>query len=140
MTQHTHNIRVYYEDTDAGGVVYHSNYLNFAERARTEWLRYLGHQNSDLEKEFRTLFVVKHIDIDYLRPGRLDDSLQVITTIETLKNSSFTMRQSVIRKNTDSHEEMLADIHVVLVCVDTNTIKPVRLPQILRTEFEKFML
>ncbi len=134
MTQHNLDIRVYYEDTDAGGVVYHANYLNFAERARTEWLRSLGHQNSDLSKEFGIIFVVKHVDIEYIRPAVLDDELQMRTHIKTMKNSSFTMQQSLYRG-----DEMLADMHVAVVCVDTNTIKPVRLPDILRSEFKTFI-
>lgn len=137
MTVHTLDIRVYYEDTDAGGVVYHANYLNFGERARTEFLRSLGHQNSDLEKEFGVLFVVKHIEIDYIAPAFLDDQLQMETRIKTLKNSSFTMQQTLrcgARDNT-----IISDMHVAIVTVDANTIKPVRLPDVIRNEFKDFV-
>ena len=134
MSEHIHNIRVYYEDTDAGGVAYHANYLNFAERARTEWLRTLGHQNSTLAKDLGFIFVVKHAEVDYIRPARLDDALQMRTSILTMKNSSFTMHQCLYRD-----EEMLADIKIALVCVDTTALKPVRLPDILRDEFAKFL-
>jgi len=129
--KHTIDIRIYYEDTDAGGVVYHANHLKFAERGRTECLRDLGHQNSDLENEFGILFVVKHIDIEYHKPAFLDDALTLTTTIESMKNTSFIMHQAVYRG-----DELIVDMHVALVCVDTNTIKPVRLPDTVRKEFE----
>lgn len=134
MTHHSLDIRVYYEDTDAGGVVYHSNYLNFAERGRTEFLRALGHQNSDLEKEHSILFLVRHIDIEYHKPAVLDDHLRLETSIETLKNTSFVMRQEVFRGN-----EILTGMHVALVCVDTNTKKPVKLPDVVKSEFKKYI-
>lgn len=123
MTHHILPIRVYYEDTDAGGVVYHANYLKFAERGRTEFLRTLGYQNSDLEKNLGILFVVRHIDIEYLKPGRLDDALELHTSILDLKNSSFVMKQSVFRG-----KEMIADLKVAIVCVDRNVFRPVRIP------------
>jgi acyl-CoA thioester hydrolase len=134
MTHHTLNIRIYYEDTDAGGVVYHASYLKFGERGRTEFLRHLGHQNSDLEREYGTLFLVRHIEIDYHRPAVLDDLLRLETAIESMKNTSFTMRQRFFRG-----EELIADMRVALVCVDTNAIKPVRLPGIVRDEFINFI-
>ena len=129
--EHSLDIRIYYEDTDAGGVVYHANYLNFAERGRTEWLRALGHQNSDLRGEYGVIFVVKHVDIDYIKPAFLDDQLKLVTQVKTIKNSSLIMKQCVIRNG-----EKLTDMDVVLVCVDIKTLKPVRLPDILRSEFE----
>ncbi len=134
MWAHTTDIRVYYEDTDAGGVVYHASYLRFAERGRTEFLRHLGHQNRDLEKEFGILFVVRHIDIHYHKPAFLDDCLRMETSIEKMKNTSFVMKQSAHRD-----KEIIADMHVALVCVDANTIKPVRLPDVIQKEFGKFM-
>ena len=94
MTHHSIDIRVYYENTDAGGVVYHANYLNFGERGRTEFLRYLGHENNELEKEFGTIFVVRHIEIDYHKPAFLDDLLRLDTSIDSIKNTSFVMRQN----------------------------------------------
>ena len=99
MAHHDMKIRIYYEDTDAGGVVYHGSYLNFAERGRTEFLRDIGHQNSDLRKEFGVIFVVKHMDIEYVSPGFLDDILRLETSIEEMKNSSFVMRQTLYCEN-----------------------------------------
>ena len=135
MTSHTMDVRIYYEDTDAGGVVYHANYLKFGERARSEFLRHIGHQCSTLAKDLGALFVVKHIDVEFVRPGHLDDALHVITSITEMKNSSFKMRH-VIKRG----EELICDLYVALVCVDTNTLKPIRIHQILRTEFEKLIL
>jgi acyl-CoA thioester hydrolase len=137
MTKHTMDIRIYYEDTDAGGVVYHANYLNFAERGRTEFLRELGHQNSELERDFGVLFVVKHIDIEYAKPAFLDDQLRMESVITEMKNSSFIMQQTLYCESRDN--ELISDMRVALVTVDTNTIKPVRLPEIIRTEFSKFL-
>jgi len=134
MVEHTLNLRIYYEDTDAGGVVYHAQYLNFAERGRTEWLRKLGHQNSALAEEFGVLFVVKHVDIEYMKPAVLDDELQLKTRMKTMKNTSFTMQQTLYRE-----KKILSDMHVAIVCVDTKTIKPVRLPGILRSKMEPYL-
>ena len=134
MTSHTIDIRIYYEDTDAGGVVYHANYLKFGERARSEFLRHIGHQCSTLAKDLSTLFVIKHIEVEYIRPAFLDEALQVITTITEMKNSSFKMRHKITK-----HQEVVCDLYVTLVCVDTNTLKPLRIPEILRAEFTKLI-
>lgn len=132
--EHKTDIRVYYEDTDAGGIVYHSNFLNFAERARCEMLRGLGHQASKIEKEMGMMFVIKHADVEYIRPAILDDALQVVTTIAAINNTSFKMRQHV-RKDGEDICKML----ITVVCVGLKPIKPVRLPDILRTEFEPYL-
>ena len=132
--EHTIDIRIYYEDTDAGGIVYHSNFLNFAERARCELLRSLGHHASKVEKELGIMFVIKHADIEYIQPAVLDDLLQVGTTIAEMNNTSFKMRQ-IVRKNGVDICQML----ITVVCVGTKTIKPIRLPDILRSEFEPYL-
>lgn len=134
--KHTLPIRVYYEDTDAGGVVYHANYLKFAERGRTEFLRAAGFENNALSAEEGVIFVVRHIDINYLKPAFLDDALDMITTIQTMKNSSFTMHQRVTRPDKN---EMICDMHVVLVCVDTKDYKPVRLPEKVKGAFAGYL-
>lgn len=134
MKHHTIDIRVYYEDTDAGGIVYHSNYLNFAERSRCELLRDLGHECSKIDDELGMMFVLKRADIDYIAPAQLDDALQVKTSIKKMNNTSFVMQHN-IQKNTQD----ICRIAVTLVCVDTKTIKPVRLPDILREEFKPYL-
>ena len=131
MTAHEIDIRIYYEDTDAGGVVYHANYLNFGERARCELLRSIGHECSTLEETLGMIFVVKHADIEYMRPAVLDDALKVVTTIEKMKNTSFLARHCVQKQG-----ETICEMHVTLVCVDTNTIKPVPIPDVLRTALQ----
>lgn len=132
--KHSLDIRVYYEDTDAGGIVYHANYLKFGERGRTEFLRQTGFQNQVLHAERRVLFVVRHIEIDYLKPAFLDDELVLETTIKDMKNSSFTMHQRTLRNC-----EALADMRVVLVCVDAEKYSPVRLPEDVKRAFQNFI-
>lgn len=134
MSAHIIPVRIYYEDTDAGGVVYHANYLKYTERARSEFLRNIGLECGKLEKDFGFIFVVKHIEVEYLRPAFLDDALSVVTTITEMRNSSFKMHHAIRRG-----EELLCDMLVTLVCVDTNTIKPVRIHDVLRVEFEKLI-
>jgi acyl-CoA thioester hydrolase len=125
----THSFRVYYEDTDAGGVVYYANYLKFAERARTEWLRSSGFEQRALWQMHKVGFVVKSCTIDYHAPAFLDDVLQVSATVTTSGRSSLTMQQQVKRADT-----VLASITVVLVCVNSS-FKPVRLPDAMREKF-----
>lgn len=140
MQTHAMDIRIYYEDTDAGGVVYHASYLKFAERGRTEFLRNLGHQNSELTDEYGIIFVVRHIEIDYLLPGFLDDLLTMQTTIKELKNSSFVMHQVLSRKNTEEGEaEKICDMRVALVCIDNKGFRPVRLPGPVKEQFQNYV-
>ena len=93
--RHRYSVRVYYEDTDAGGVVYYANYLRFAERARTEALRDLGIPHAELLQYFNLMFVVRHIEVDYLRPARLDDSLTVTTEPVEVGGASVVLRQEI---------------------------------------------
>lgn len=131
--KHTLDIRVYYEDTDAGGIIYHAQYLNYAERARTEFLRTTGFQNSDVHNNLGVMFVVRNIEIDYLKTAGLDDLLQIQTTITALKNSSFIMHQRTCRG-----DDIIADMKVVLVCVDTKTYQPTRLPEDIKASFQAY--
>ncbi len=124
-----YNLRVYYEDTDAGGIVYHSNYLNFAERARTEWLRALGHEQTHIRAETGCFIVVRHAAISYRRPARLDDALRVECALQTLDKTRMTLRQRVWRA-----EEMLTDITVELACVGEN-LRPAPWPPVLHAAF-----
>lgn len=135
MKTHKIDFRVYYEDTDAGGIVYHSNFLKFAERGRCEMLRDLGYECSKFEEELNVIFVLKHADIEYKKPARLDDLLEVQTKVATMRNTSFQMQQTIHKDG----EEICAML-ITLVCVDTKTIKPVRLPDILRDKFTPYMM
>lgn len=144
--KHQLSCRVYYENTDAGGIVYHGQYLNFAERGRTEFLREIGYQSSTLVKDVGVMFVARYLDINYFAPAFLDDMLEVHTSIAELKNTSFTMRQTFFRHNDpvkdDNDEkdaEKIAELMVTLVCVKADSIKPVRVPDMLRDAFGKYL-
>jgi acyl-CoA thioester hydrolase len=122
-------VRVYFQDTDAGGVVYHANYLNFMERARTEWLRAHGYSNAGLMKEFGMVFVVRSIKLDYLKPALLDDSLGVTARIKEIGRSRLTLLQTILRGS-----DVLTEAEVHLVCVSLESFKPVSVPEVLRVQ------
>ncbi|QQG35453.1 MAG: tol-pal system-associated acyl-CoA thioesterase [Micavibrio aeruginosavorus] len=124
---HKIDIRIYYEDTDAGGIVFYANYLKFAERGRTEYLRHCGFENKSLMDSHGIIFVVRRVEADYLTPAYLDDMLRLETSVTEAKNASFTMKQSLFR-----HNQLVFCANVILVCVDCSG-KPVRLPDGLRT-------
>lgn len=116
-------IRVYYEDTDSGGVVYHSNYLNFMERARTEWLRALGFEQTVLKDEMGLLFVVRQLSIQFKKPAQFNDLLMVQTRIKAFKHCMLVFSQQILQG-----EVLLIDAEVEVVSVDTLKFKPTRLP------------
>ena len=122
-------IRIYYEDTDAAGVVYYANYLRFAERGRMEFLRPFGYSHQRARDEFKAILVVRRVEVDYLASARLDDQLEVVTEIGECKNSSMTMKQTIRRGET-----VLSAITVVLVAVGPSG-KAVRIPPQLRQIF-----
>ena len=121
-----HNFRVYYEDTDAGGVVFYANYLKFIERGRTEYLRDLGFNQGKITKEKNIVFVVKSLSADYLSPAYLDDMIQVQTNIKLSKNASLVFTQKILNleKNT-----VLFNAEVKVVSVLKNNLKPCAIPQ-----------
>lgn len=119
----SHFLRVYYEDTDAGGVVYYANYLKFCERARTEWLRALGVSQQALLSEAGIGFVVRSVQADFLSPARLDDELEVRTHIESLRRASIVFKQSILRSG-----QLLFTAHAQLACVDMKLNKPTAIP------------
>lgn len=124
-----HEIRVYWEDTDAGGIVYYANYLKFAERARTEWLRTLGFEQQGLRDSHQVLIVVKRAEVDYLRPAKLDDLLTIDTQLQEQSKLRMTMRQIIMRG-----EETLAKVLVELVCVNIHG-RPTPFPESLSSAF-----
>jgi acyl-CoA thioester hydrolase len=132
---HQHTIRMYYEDTDAGGVVYYANYLRFAERARTEYLRSLGFENSEIRDNYGILIVVKSVEAEYLSPARLDDVLVMRSRLVSVKNTSFVMEQKAYRDDV-----CIFNMTIVLVCVDDGQGKPARIPDNLKTAFQKDMV
>lgn len=123
MSQFSIPIRVYIEDTDAGGIVYYANYLRFMERARTEWLRACGIELDLWQMQHRKLFVVRSVQIDFLSPARFNDQLTVSAHLVTLKSASLICEQHVMRTNTQLTESL-----VRLVCVDADTLAPCAIP------------
>ncbi len=122
-------IQVYYEDTDSGGVVYHSQYLNFMERARTEWLRALGIDQRTLRQEQKLLFAVHSIQINYRRPAVFNDALQTISRIQKSAGASIVFEQSIYRG-----EELLCDALVRVASLDAETFRPKPIPNFILTE------
>lgn len=125
-------VRVYYEDTDAGGVVYHARYLHFFERARTEYLRSLDFSQQTLLQTQKLAFVVKSLAIDYCVPAKLDDFLTVETEVTALKGATILFEQRLMRETV-----MLSKATVKVACVDLSKMKPVALPQEVKTAFSK---
>jgi acyl-CoA thioester hydrolase len=121
-----HATRVYWEDTDAGGIVYYANYLKFAERARTDLLRDLGVSHAEMMKRDGLVLVVRRCEIDYLKPAKLDDLLTVETDAAKIGGASIDLRQRVLRDN-----EVLADLKVLVVCIGQDG-RPARIPDYVR--------
>lgn len=120
------DLRVYYEDTDAGGIVFYANYLKFAERGRTEFLRSAGFQNKKLMTDSGMLFVVRKVEADYHKPAFLDDMLTVVTEVVDIRNSSFAMKQTIFRDTV-----LICAMQVTLVCINLQG-RPVRVPDNLK--------
>ncbi len=116
-------IRVYYEDTDAGGVVFYANYLKFFERARTEMLRYSGFEQDQLIIEQRLIFVVRSVQIDYLKPARFNDSLMVSTKIVMAKKVSLNFEQVITR-----NEDVVCKGNIRIASLDVNSMRPKIIP------------
>jgi acyl-CoA thioester hydrolase len=128
-TQFRLQLRVYYEDTDAGGVVYYANYLAFMERARTEWLRSLGYENQQLMDEQGVVFAVRRACVDYRAPARLDDELEVLAGIKQVKRASLVFEQQILRG-----DQLLASGEITLVCVDLDGFRPTAIPDSIMKE------
>ena len=134
----THPVRIYYEDTDAGGVVYYANYLKFLERCRTEWLRAIGHEQADLLRDPGIAFVVRSVSLEYLKPARLDDMLLVSLEVEKISRSQIFFRQHIRRANPvakDGWDELISG-KIQVVCVNSAQMKITSIPAPLRTQLE----
>ena len=116
-------IRIYYEDTDSGGVVYHSNYLKFMERARTEWLRDFEIDQRALKDNLNLMFVVHEIDIKFMRPAVFNDEIEVQTKLEKLGSVKIELEQKIFRSS-----EILIESKVVVASVNSISMKPMRIP------------
>ncbi len=124
-------VRVYFENTDAGGVVYHSEYLKFLERARTEWLRHLGFDHQALAREYRIVFVVSSISVDFLKPARLDDNLAVSVRLESAARVRCVFEQEIRRE-----DEVLVKGRVSVASLFQETFKPAEIPEPLKRKME----
>ena len=127
-------VRVYHEDTDAGGVVFYANYLKFMERGRTEWLRALGVSQHALAKTERRGFVVTRLDMQYRSPARLDDLLEINSKVTRLGRASLHFTQFVNRNG-----ELLASGNIEIGCIDVDTLKPAALPTDLYRHLKAFI-
>jgi len=127
-------VRVYYEDTDAAGVVYYANYLKYMERARTEWLSSLGFELADLERLFGIVFVVHHVEIAYRRPARLGEEVDATLTLVELHRARMVVVQNVARDDI-----VLTSARVTLACLDRSNWRPMRIPAALHGRLESLL-
>lgn len=127
-----HPVRIYYQDTDAGGVVYHASYLNFLERARYEWLRELGFTVDTMIRSHKMIFLIRSLGIEYFKPALLDDLLDITVQVVDIGRSRITLQQQILRE-----QGTLASATVHAVCVGAETLKPVSIPASLRQKIEK---
>jgi acyl-CoA thioester hydrolase len=125
------NARVYFEDTDSGGVVYHANYLKFMERARTEWLRSLGLNQIKLKQEDKVMFVVRKIDIQYKIPARFNDELLIQTDCVKTTDYSIILKQNILRDR-----QIITEGKVEIVCINSDLFKPVRISKMVKQLME----
>ena len=128
-----HYVKVYYEDTDAEGVVYYANYLKFLERARTEAIFSLGLTNTKLLNEYETLIIVKSCNINYIKPAKFEDNLKIISKVKSITRTSFLMYQVFERNN-----EIISEAEVGLVTINKQG-KPIQIPKVLEVKFKEYL-
>lgn len=131
MLVNNFNYKIYYEDTDAQGVVYYANYLKFFERARTDYLRNLQVSQMQLAKDENIIFVVRRCEIDYFRPAKLDDTLNIDVQIKEITRTRINMLQ-----NASTNSKILTSLNVEIVCVDNINYRPISIPQNLKQILE----
>ena len=127
-----HKVKVYYEDTDSGGVVYYANYLKYMERARTEALFSIGYSNIKIQKEFESLIIVKSCNIEYKKSAFLEDELTIRSFVKSITKTSFFMNQIITRD-----EDIIVEAQVHLVFVDKKG-KPIKIPEEIYTKFKPY--
>ena len=127
-----HKVKVYYEDTDAGGVVYYANYLKYLERARTEALSTIGLSNTKIKNDFGTLIIVKSCNIEYKKSAHLEDNLQIKSYINSISKTSLIMNQSIFK---DKDPIIEAQIHIVFI---NEKSKPVKIPEKILSDFQPY--
>ena len=129
----THDVKVYYEDTDAGGVVYYANYLKYLERARTEALSNIGLSNTKIKNDFGTLIIVKSCNIEYKKSAHLEDNLQIKSFINSTSKTSFTMNQLIFK-----YKDLIVEAQIHLVFINEKS-KPVKIPEKIIQEFKPYI-
>ena len=127
-----HKLKVYYEDTDSGGVVYYANYLKFLERARTEALTSIGYSNKKVKDDFKSLIIVKTCNIEYRKPAHLEDELSVRSFVKSISKTSFFMNQIITRS-----DDIIVEAQVHLVFVDSKG-KPIKIPEQIYSKFKPY--
>ena len=127
-----HTLKVYYEDTDAGGIVYYANYLKFLERARTEALHSIGYSNQKVKKDFGLLIIVKACNVEYKKPSSLEDELTIRSFVKSITKTSFFMNQIITRD-----EEIIAEAQIHLVFINLKG-KPVKIPEKIYSKFKPY--
>ena len=125
------SVRIYFEDTDSGGVVYHSNYLKFMERARTEWLRSLQINQAELKKKDKIMFVVANVNIDYKKAARFNDELDIKTSLDKIGASRVDLTQNIMKKS-----ELYTSATVSIACIHSEPFKPQRIPKLIKQQME----
>jgi acyl-CoA thioester hydrolase len=125
-------VRVYYEDTDSGGVVYYANYLRFMERARTEWMRALGFEQDRLLREEGIVFAVRSANVEFLQPARFNDLLTVVTSLQQRGRASLTFAQSISRQHEETQPCCSGEVKIA--CVNADTFRPQPIPEIFMKE------
>jgi len=131
MTEFVWPIRVYYEDTDSGGVVYHSNYLNFMERARTEWVRSLGFEQDELITQHQCLFAVHSMQLNFRKPAKFNDALEVKSVLLKAAGASMDFEQKIYRD-----DELLCEAVVKVACLNSDRFRPRSIPSFILMEIQ----
>lgn len=139
------SVRIYYEDTDSGGVVYYANYLKYMERARTEWLRSLGFEQDQLNDEHGVIFAVRSINVEYKKPARFNDLLQIGAELIERGGASLTFRQDIFcekklgenKVSKDKTEQLLCSGRIRIACLDSEKMSPCPIPEIMITELSR---
>lgn len=126
MTEFSWPVRIYYEDTDAGGVVFYANYLKFFERARTEMLRSLGFEQDRLREQENVLFVVRSVQVEYLKPARFNEQIDVSAKVTERKKTSLIFEQAITR-----HQDLLCSSVIRIACLDALSMKPKPIPNVI---------
>ena len=124
-------VRIYFEDTDSGGVVYHTNYLKFMERARTEWLRSLQINQADVKKKDKIMFVVANVNKDYKKAARFNDELDIETSLDKIGASRVDLTQNIMKNS-----ELYTSAKVSIACIHSETFKPQRIPKLIKQQME----